>query len=404
VRRERLLVWMGLAILATSTPYEVASARVAPATKCAVLKVRAAIRKAGAEGSCRERALAKGTPVDPACLTKAEFKFDTAMGKADAAGTCPGTAAQLEAQVDAFVGTLVDTVEPGTTTTTTPATTTTSTTLATGLPAIFTIVLEDHDYNEVVGSSNAPYINSLIDRYGLATNYLDVGHPSLPNYLYLVSGQTQYPGGVDLDPTTSPYFPADAENLGSQLENAGISWRSYQEDAGGPCNLSSSGLYTARHDPFLYFTDIQQGANDLCAARNVDYSNFATDLAAGTYKFMWITPNLNDDGHDPATDSLTSLRQSDQWLSTEVPKILGSEVYTTGGMLFITWDEAEGRSGDDPDQVPMIVISPRLRSAGYRSSTPFSHASWLATVEQLYGLPKLGGAATASDLTEFFAP
>src|SRR5512135_2884511 len=47
---------------------------------------------------------------------------------------------------------------------------------------IFTIVLENHDYAEIVGSSNAPYINSLIAQGGLATKYKDTAHPSLPNY------------------------------------------------------------------------------------------------------------------------------------------------------------------------------------------------------------------------------
>jgi len=101
------------------------------------------------------------------------------------------------------------------------------------------------------------------------------------------------------------------------------------------------------------------------------------------------------------SDPVQGLKQSDQWLSTEVPKILASDAYTRGGVLFITWDEAEGRNGS-PDHVPMIVISPKLKMAGYRSSTNLSHASWLATIEGLYGLSKLGAAATATDLMEFF--
>src|SRR5438552_616488 len=71
---------------------------------------------------------------------------------------------------------------------------------------IFTIVLENHDYAEIVGSSNAPYINSLIAMGGLATNYKDTNHPSLPNYLHMISGADQYPGFIDVDPTSGPYF------------------------------------------------------------------------------------------------------------------------------------------------------------------------------------------------------
>jgi hypothetical protein len=273
-----------------------------------------------------------------------------------------------------------------------------------GLPTIFTILLENHDYAEIVGSPNAPYINSLIAQGGLATNYYDsMIHPSLPNYLYMVSGNTQYPGVIDLLPTFSP-FPVKADNLGNQMETAKIKWRSYQESMGTACNLSNNGPYAPKHDPFLYFDNIQNAPNGLCAARNVDYSQFAADLAAGTYNYMWITPNLTNDGHDPSSDPVAALKQSDAWLSTEVPKILASDVYKKNGILFITWDEAEGRNGNDADKVPMIILSPKIKAAGYMSMTKLSHASYLATVENLYKLPLLGDAAMATDLSEFFTP
>ena len=270
---------------------------------------------------------------------------------------------------------------------------------------VFTILLENHDYNEVVGSANAPYINnSLIAKYGLATNYMDSGsHPSLPNYLYLVSGNTQYNsfGFAEYDPTPGASFgtfPVSANNLGNQLQGAGIAWRSYQESMGTACTLASAGNFACRHDPFLYFTDIQSGANNLCAQTNVDYSNFAGDLTGGTYRYMWITPNLLDDGHDPSTDPVTGLMQTDAWLSTEVPKILASSAWKNGGVLFITWDEAEGRNGDSADQVPMIIVTPHTQ-AGFKSSKAYSHASYLATVENIFGLPKLGDAAKATTNT-----
>jgi phospholipase C len=272
---------------------------------------------------------------------------------------------------------------------------------------VFTILLENHDYNEVVGSSNAPYINSLIAKYGLATNYMDSGsHPSLPNYLYLISGDTQYSslGFLEYDPTTLASvgtFPVTANNLGNQLQGAGIPWRSYQESMGTACTLASAGNFACRHDPFLYFDDIQNGANNLCANTNVDYSQFAADLIAGTYRYMWITPNLLDDGHDPSTDPVTGLQQTDAWLQGQVPAILASSAWKNGGVLFITWDEAEGRNGDSGDQVAMIVITPHTK-VGFQSNKAYSHASYLATVENIFGLPKLGAAAGANTMEEFW--
>ena len=273
------------------------------------------------------------------------------------------------------------------------------------MPTIFTIVLENQDYVDIVGSPNAPYLNSLIAQYGLATNYKETGSPSLPNYLHMISGDNQYFGLLDVDPVTAFLFPKDADNLGTQLEAAGIKWRSYQDAMGTPCRLTASGTYAPKHDPFLYFDDIQNGPDNLCAKRNVDYAeHFAADLAGGTYRYMWITPDMNHDGHDPSTNPVQGLHQADEWMSQHVPQILESEVFQAGGVLFITWDEAEGRNGHDSERLPMIVVSPRIVSAGFTSNTPYTHAAYLATIEDMLGLPRLPTVASAPNLLEFRPP
>jgi hypothetical protein len=274
-------------------------------------------------------------------------------------------------------------------------------TSSTAKPTIFTIVLENKNDESILGSSNAPYLNSLIAMGGLATNYKDTNHPSLPNYLHMISGADQYPGVVDLDPTSWPYFPADAPNLGTQLEAAGIKWRSYQESMGTPCKLSSSGKYAPKHDPFLYFKDQQQGANDLCATTNVDYTEFPADLASNDYRYMWITPNLDDDGHDPTSDPVTGLRNADMWMSHEVPKILASDGFKANGILFITWDEDEG---SNDEKIPMIILSPRLKQVGMTSANPYDHGSYLTTVEDLLALPRLATVTSTPSMMEFFTP
>ena len=267
---------------------------------------------------------------------------------------------------------------------------------------IFTIVLENHDYKEIVGSSNAPYINMLISQGALATNYKDTAHPSLPNYLHMISGDNQYPGIIDIGPNQIPYFPAAKDNLGTQLEAAHINWRSYQESMGTPCKLTDAGDFATKHDPFLYFTDMQASA--LCAQRNVDFSEFSADLASNTYRYMWITPNLTDDGHNPANDPVAALTVSDTWLSNHVKDILDSDGYKAGGVLFITWDESEARNGDDPDLIPMIILSPKLKQVGMTSATAYTHSSYLATVEDLLGLPRLATVTSAPSMMEFMNP
>src|SRR5262249_8776352 len=118
-------------------------------------------------------------------------------------------------------------------------------------------------------------------------------------------------------------------------------------------------------------------------------------------RYMWITPNLLSDGHDPSSDPVAGLMQCDTWMSTEVPKILASQAYKNGGILFITWDEAEGRNGDDADQIPMIILSPRLKMAGMTSTTAYTHMSYLATVEDLLSLPRLQTVTNTPSMMEF---
>jgi phospholipase C len=254
-----------------------------------------------------------------------------------------------------------------------------------------------------VGSANAPYFNSLIAKYGLATNYFDSGtHPSLPNYLTMISGDPTACGlgcALDADPTFLG-LPKDEANLGTQLQTANIKWRSYQESMGTPCKLSGAGQYAPKHDPFLYFKDTQ--AQPLCNNTNVDYSQFAADLAAGTYRYSFITPNLTNDGHDPSTDPVSALKTSDAWAKTEVDKIMASTAYKNGGVIFITWDEAEGRNGDSPDQVPMIIVTENIKSAGFKSNTKYSHKGYLATIEDILGLPRLATVTNEASMMEFF--
>jgi hypothetical protein len=223
----------------------------------------------------------------------------------------------------------------------------------------------------------------------------------------MISGDPQYPGKVDVNPDWLG-FPKSAENLGSQLEQAKIPWRAYNEDMPNPCALDSAKPYAPKHDPFLYFKDIQQGPDGLCAQRNVSFDSFGADLAAGSFRYMWITPNLNDDGHDPvdflgnAKTPEASLQVSDAWLAKTVPAIMASETYKAGGVIFITWDEAEGRDGRSGDQIPMIIVSPRIKAAGFVSQVAYSHKSYLATIEDMLGLPRLATVQNEPSMLEFF--
>jgi phosphatidylinositol-3-phosphatase len=95
-------------------------------------------------------------------------------------------------------------------------------------PHIAVIVMENHEYGDIVGSSSAPYINSLARRYALATGANAITHPSLPNYLALTGGSTF---GIDSDCTECKVI---ATSIVDQLEHARLSWRAYMEDLPAP--------------------------------------------------------------------------------------------------------------------------------------------------------------------------
>ena len=258
---------------------------------------------------------------------------------------------------------------------------------------VFTIVFENEAATDVLDPSKAPYFTQLSKQYGLATHYTSATHPSLPNYIVMTSGSTN---GIidDNDPTAN--IPLQThENLPYQLDSKGVMWRAYMESMGEPCKMSSTSLYSAHHDPFLYYTDVAKSPS--CAQHVVDYDqNFDADLAAGIYKFMWITPNMCDDMHNCAASV------SDQWLQKTITKIMASDAYKNGGAIFITFDEGSSRAPGAGANLPTIVISPNLANPGVPVDTAFDHTSYLATVEDIFGLGRISTTANATPMSEFF--
>src|SRR6266568_2371334 len=137
---------------------------------------------------------------------------------------------------------------------------------------VVTILMENHDLNGILGSSQAPFMNQLASSWSLATGYSAVNHPSLPNYLALVSGQ-DFSSWSTSDCSPGPGCSASAApNIVDTLENRGLTWKAYMEDypfscgsqcSPGNCFLGDRGAesYAARHDPFVYFDDIVNSSN-----------------------------------------------------------------------------------------------------------------------------------------------
>lgn len=245
--------------------------------------------------------------------------------------------------------------------------------------------MENAERGDVVGSRSAPYVNSLIARYALASQSYAITHPSLPNYLALVSGSTQ---GIESDCTECH---VRSRNLVDQLERARITWKAYLEDVPSPCFTGAgAGGYAKKHNPFIYFDDVAR-VRARCR-RLVGFGALAADVRrAALPSFAWITPNLCDDGHDCGVSAV------DAFLKRTVPLLLRE--LGPHGFLVITWDEGTSDRGccggaARGGAIATILAGPDVRRGG-RLGTPIDHYGVLGTIEEAFALPALGAAADA---------
>ena len=231
---------------------------------------------------------------------------------------------------------------------------------------VFIVVMENSSAAQALAQ---PYTASLARTYGQLTGYHAVAHPSLPNYLALTSGTTW---GI----TDDGWHVLPRQGIGDQLDAAHLSWRAYMQDLPADCR-TNAGDYAVKHDPFAYY-----GGD--CPSQVVPFTSLRSDLAgADPPHFIWITPNLCEDTHNCPSS------EGDQWLATVVPEIQASSAWRNGGLLFITWDEDRGATGN---RVATLVISPTLRPTD--PAAAYDHRSLLATVEDRLGLPRLAPVAS----------
>lgn len=251
--------------------------------------------------------------------------------------------------------------------------------------------MENHSYNQIIGSADAPYINSLVPTAGVAANYNAVTHPSLPNYLALVGGDTF---GV-VDDCTDCFI--SAPSIADNLEAAGKSWKTYQEGMPSPCFVGDSYPYVQKHDPFIYFDSIRTDTVR-CQSHVVPYSQLASDLlsVSTTPTYAFITPDICNDMHD------CSVATGDAWLSVEVAQILASPAFTTqNSVLVVVWDEDDFSASN---QVPLLLIGSGV-TPNFQSSVAYDHYSLVRTIEDALGLPALtANDAGAAPMSDFFGP
>src|SRR6478672_4623797 len=142
---------------------------------------------------------------------------------------------------------------------TAPSGTATSSSAASSMPHpdhVVVVVMENRSFNEIIGSSQAPYINELAGGGALFTQSYAVTHPSQPNYLALFSGSRQ---GVTSDSCPHTFT---TPNLGRSMVDAGRSFAAYSEGLPAVGSLvCEQGAYVRKHSPWANFPSVPQSAN-----------------------------------------------------------------------------------------------------------------------------------------------
>ena len=242
---------------------------------------------------------------------------------------------------------------------------------------VVVIVFENKNEPQVVGAGAAPTFTTMARRYAQLMRYGALTHPSLPNYLALVSGSTH---GIHSNCTTCVVA---ALNLADTLEAARRSWKAYAE--GLPRSGwtgASAGLYAKKHMPFLYFRDVVSSPSR--RQRVVPLRQLTTDLATGTLPdFALLVPNLCNSMHD------CSVRTGDRWLARQLPPLLR----LPATVVFITFDEGAGGN-----RLAALALGTAVQP-GTRVTARTGHYALLRTIETAWGLPLLGHSASAKPIT-----
>ncbi len=244
------------------------------------------------------------------------------------------------------------------------------------------VIEENHSYADIIGSPNAPYINSLAQQGASFAHSYGVTHPSQPNYLALFSGSTQ---GLTSDDCPQMF---SGPNLGSVLLQARYSFAGYSEGmpssgyTGCYAPDSSSAKYARKHNPWVNFTNVPSSSN-------LTLNSFPTDYnALPTVSF--VIPDQYNDMHS------ASVRQGDSWLKDHLSGYV-RWAQSHNSLLIVTWDEDDGSA---TNQIPTLFVGPMVKAGQY--SEQIDHYNTLRTIEDMFGLSPLKQSADVNPIVDIW--
>jgi acid phosphatase len=292
---------------------------------------------------------------------------------------------------------------PGASSTPTPSSTPSPTPTPSAIPAadhVFVIVLENHAFNQVIGSPFMPYLNSLASAHSLATNYFADTHPSIGNYFMLTTGNIETNNDAFTGTVSSDSIPR-------AFAAAGKTWKAYME------SLPSVGYtggdvypYFKHHNPFAYMTDVLGSSAE--TANLVPFTQISSDLSAGTLpNFGFIAPNAEHDAHDCPTggsvcldsDKLTA---ADNWLKSNNDPLIKSPALANSVFIIVFDESLDVDLVNGGGKVAWVMTGAHVK-AGFKSTTFYQHQSTLRLVLDLLRVADHpGNSATAATMQEFF--
>ncbi|MDX6310528.1 MAG: phosphatidylinositol-3-phosphatase [Nocardioidaceae bacterium] len=277
---------------------------------------------------------------------------------------------------------------------------------ASSAPATFShvvlIIFENKPVTKIVGdTTDAPYLNSLINACSYSKNDKSLSNTSLANYVALTSGYTGCSAATAAGVCTTEKLitsnspPATWPQASKSIfELMGSDAREWSESEPSNCPVTdTSAAFAINHSPYPYYTRTQPGSSDpICPLYDLPFPSDLSTMASA--KFNLVTPNKIDIMHKNGTQTTNQLIQNgDNWAKGAIPQLLASANYQSGNTaILITWDEGNATQ----PLVPLIAITPYTQVGGV-STVAYNHYSVLKGIQQMVGFatPLLGHAGDA---------
>ncbi|MBC5816023.1 MAG: hypothetical protein GIW97_05725 [Candidatus Eremiobacteraeota bacterium] len=289
-------------------------------------------------------------------------------------------------------------------------------TQAAGLPKvdrIIVIVLENQEATSILASkqsdSKTPRLWKLAQQQRIATNYFGVTHPSEPNYISMIAGDSF---GWDSDAgscfTKKIKFSchrSNAPNLVDALEAKNITWTALMQGMPSPGYLGGdyffNTTYAEKHNPFIFFSNIAGNAQRMSHIRPLGTPDTILPILTDAKKaprFLFIVPDMCHDMHGtPRCLAKAKLyAASDAYVSSLIRLIMSAPAFTDRSAIILTWDEGATNGAccglpQGGGRVATIIF--KKHPTAFRSPTSYNHYSLLSTIETVLGLRRLGHTA-----------